>query len=88
MKIDAKKISEISGIGVVELSRQLGLSRGAISQWDIVPTERVIALCRLIEWKLTPHQLRPDIYPNPTDGLPPDRFQIYSAGDCSQKAAA
>ncbi|ECT6835160.1 Cro/Cl family transcriptional regulator, partial [Salmonella enterica subsp. enterica serovar Typhimurium var. 5-] len=23
-----------------------------------------------LNWKVTPHQMRKDIYPNPTDGLP------------------
>jgi len=25
------------------------------------------------DWEVTPHELRPDIYPNPTDGLPADK---------------
>ncbi|ADE90807.1 hypothetical protein AC03_5290 [Escherichia coli 3-073-06_S3_C1] len=23
-----------------------------------------------MKWEVTPHEIRPDIYPNPTDGLP------------------
>lgn len=37
---------------------------------DQVPSERVLELCRLGAWRVTPHQLRPDLYPNFTDGLP------------------
>lgn len=58
--------------GVVALSRILGLSRGAVSQWDVVPVDRVLDVCRAVAWQVTPHQLRPDIYPNPTDGIPPN----------------
>ncbi|EFI6576895.1 helix-turn-helix domain-containing protein, partial [Escherichia coli] len=35
-----------------------------------VPSERVLQLCELGNWSVTPHELRPDIYPNPNDGLP------------------
>lgn len=52
------------------MSTTLGLSRGAVSQWDIVPAERVLAVAAATGWQVTPHELRPDIYPNPCDGLP------------------
>lgn len=35
-----------------------------------VPSSRVIELCRLGNWVVTPNQLRPDIHPNPTSGIP------------------
>ncbi|MHB3528257.1 transcriptional regulator, partial [Klebsiella pneumoniae] len=35
-----------------------------------VPANRVIPLCRVLNWSVTPHEMREDIYPNPTDGLP------------------
>ncbi|HHR6030402.1 TPA: transcriptional regulator [Providencia alcalifaciens] len=35
-----------------------------------VPAERVIQLCHLGDWQVSPHQLRPDLYPNEHDGLP------------------
>ena len=44
----------------------------SVANWIInnqVPAERVIHLCALGKWSVTPHQLRPDIYPNPTDGM-------------------
>lgn len=37
---------------------------------DGVSPQSVIAVCRAVSFQVTPHQLRPDIYPNPTDGLP------------------
>lgn len=44
-----------------------------VQKWrvDGVPPERVIALCCLCNWGVRPHDLRPDIYPSPDDGLPP-----------------
>lgn len=70
--MDIKEISRRSGIGVVALSKALGLSRGAASQWKLVPAEHVLAVCELVGLKVTPHQIRPDLYPNPGDALPPD----------------
>lgn len=34
------------------------------------PPEYVLAISAATGWQITPHTLRPDIYPNPTDGLP------------------
>jgi DNA-binding transcriptional regulator YdaS (Cro superfamily) len=36
-----------------------------------VPPEYCVATAQAIEFKKTPHDLRPDIYPHPEDGLPP-----------------
>ncbi|WP_406706677.1 transcriptional regulator [Sodalis sp.] len=66
-----------------ELGRRIGLPQQVISRWvngrQQVPAERIIPLCALLDWDITPHELRPDLHPNPTDGLPPDH-QITSAG--------
>ena len=45
----------------------------SVANWiakNRVPSERVIQLCQWGGWAVTPHQLRPDIYPNKNDGLP------------------
>lgn len=45
----------------------------SVANWierNRVPGERVIKLCELGGWVATPHELRPDLYPDPTDGLP------------------
>lgn len=67
--MDIKKVAGLVG-GVVALSKMLGISRGAVSQWKTVPAERVLEVCALTDWRATPHGLRPDLYPNATDGLP------------------
>lgn len=69
MKI--KEIAKRAGVGVVELSLGLGMSRAAVSQWgDKVPDNRVLQVCQFLGWKVTPHEVRPDLYPNPSDALP------------------
>lgn len=35
-----------------------------------VPAEMVIAICEAVAWEVTPHMLRPDLYPNADDALP------------------
>lgn len=55
-----------------ELGRRLGKTPQTISGWfkKRVPAEEVIPACEALGWVVTPHELRPDKYPNPTDGLP------------------
>lgn len=57
------------------LANLVGGGQTRISEWKRagrVRAEAVIAVCRAVDWTVTPHQLRPDIYPNPHDGLPAD----------------
>lgn len=54
------------------LAAKLGLSENAISQWKnkykgIIPPERVMAVYGATG--VTPHELRPDLYPNETDAI-------------------
>jgi DNA-binding transcriptional regulator YdaS (Cro superfamily) len=67
--MDIKQIARAAG-GVVALSLRLGLSRGAVSQWCVVPPEHVISVSEATCHKYSPHQIRPDLYPHPDDGLP------------------
>ena len=59
---------------ISEVSRRFGFqSVQSVANWitkNRVPSERVIQLCKWGQWSVTPHQLRPDIYPNTNDGLP------------------
>lgn len=36
------------------------------------PAEYVLPIVRAVNGRVTPHDLRPDIYPHPDDGLPRD----------------
>ncbi len=35
-----------------------------------VPDGQVLKFCELTKWCKTPHQIRPDLYPHPDDGMP------------------
>lgn len=55
-----------------ELGRLLGISRQAIHIWKVernwrIPEIRVIQIYKATG--ITPHEMRPDLYPNPNDGM-------------------
>lgn len=56
--------------GKIALAKILGLDRTAIYSWSDCPPERVIQVSEATDWEVTPHELRPDLYPNPSDALP------------------
>ena len=41
-----------------------------VSKAEVPPGEYVIAISRGLGWRITPHELREDLYPNPDDGMP------------------
>jgi DNA-binding transcriptional regulator YdaS (Cro superfamily) len=58
--MDAIQIIRSSkGLGA-KITRELGLSRGAVSQWTRVPAERVIEVERITG--IPREELRPDLY--------------------------
>ncbi|WP_416381293.1 YdaS family helix-turn-helix protein [Gilliamella sp. B2838] len=69
VQVAIKRIGTISYV-----SRKFGFkSVQSVANWVInnhVPAERVIQLCVMCNWTVTPHQLRPDLYPNMDDGMP------------------
>tara|TARA_R100000900_G_scaffold143143_1_gene125613 strand:+ start:1060 stop:1269 length:210 start_codon:yes stop_codon:yes gene_type:complete len=48
------------------LANQLKISRSAVSAWKKtkIPANRVLAIYRLSKGEITPHEMRPDIYPD------------------------
>ena len=52
------------------LGALIGVSKMAVSLWRRkgIPAKRVLLVFEVTG--VTPHELRPDLYPNPTDGLP------------------
>ncbi|EAQ6132268.1 helix-turn-helix domain-containing protein [Salmonella enterica] len=61
------------GLSQAGIARLIGLPQQVVSRWvngHKVPASRVLQLCEIMGWEVTPHEIRPDIYPNPTDGLP------------------
>jgi DNA-binding transcriptional regulator YdaS (Cro superfamily) len=68
-----EKSIEVAG-GLSSLAALLGTTVQVVSNWrsrGVVPVERVIDVARCTGFQVTPHDLRPDIYPNATDGVPP-----------------
>ena len=66
---------DLAGGSYVAVARRFNLRTGfGVSKWraEGVPAERVLELAGFTGFRVTPHELRPDLYPNPTDGLPPD----------------
>lgn len=58
-----------------KMATAAGVSQVAVWRWfhkeiPEVPADHVLDLSKATNWALTPHFIRPDIYPNPTDALP------------------
>ena len=78
-KLFLKKIVEIVG-GQASLADVLATEAEPIKQAHVwnwlnvtingIPERHVIKSCKFVDWQVTPHELRPDIYPHPHDGLP------------------
>jgi len=59
--------------GQSKLATKLGISRSSVNRWlhkfdGRVPPERLIQIYELTG--VTPHELRPDLHPTPTSGIP------------------
>jgi DNA-binding transcriptional regulator YdaS (Cro superfamily) len=45
------------------VAKLFGIKPPAVYQWRRCPPHHVIGLARATDWQVTPHQLRPDLYP-------------------------
>lgn len=59
--------------GQAKLAREIGLSRSSVNRWvhkfnGRVPPDHLIAIYKLTG--VTPHEMRPDLHPTPTSGIP------------------
>lgn len=64
---------EKSGASQAALGRRVGVTQSAVAQWVAggrIEAERVLAVAGATGWRVTPHDLRPDLYPHPDDGMP------------------
>lgn len=65
------------------ISKGLGITPQAVNQWfskSVIPPRFVLQLCELTDWKVIPHEVRPDLYPSVDDGLPEKLRGISNAG--------
>lgn len=52
------------------------IGQGHVGGWlnsvkiEVPPADVVLAIADFLEYRMTPHDLRPDLYPNPGDALP------------------
>ncbi|MBU2854744.1 transcriptional regulator [Acidithiobacillus ferriphilus] len=53
-------------------ARKMGVSAEAVRKWELlldkgasIPAGRVLPLVRATEYRISPHELRPDLYPDP-----------------------
>lgn len=69
----------VKRVGNNHIARQCGVSAQYVSKLckefemgvrDKVPSNMVLLVCRADEWRATPHDIAPDLYPHPEDGLP------------------
>ncbi|MGL5386681.1 MAG: transcriptional regulator [Serratia sp. (in: enterobacteria)] len=66
----------IKAVGSTKLfAERLGISQQSVGKWinkrnGVIPQGRVLKVYAISG--ITPHELRPDLYINPTDCLPPD----------------
>jgi hypothetical protein len=58
------------------LSKKLKVTQPIIGRWlkqgHGINPKHIIPLCSLFHFKITPHEINENIYPNPDDGLPAD----------------
>ncbi|EMM3426402.1 transcriptional regulator [Klebsiella aerogenes] len=55
------------------IAQGLGVTPQAVNQWfakSAIPPRFVLKLCEFVGWGVTPHELRPDLYPSKLDGMP------------------
>lgn len=65
-------------LGLAIRARIPGSKIGQVHVWgwlnaakcEVPPAEVVLAIADSLEYRITPHELRPDLYPNPCDALP------------------
>lgn len=55
-----------------ELGRRMDKRPQTVNGWfkNKIPGELVLKVARALEWRVTPHELRPDLYPNSADAMP------------------
>ena len=50
--------------------RSIGSVSAVARKFNFKSSQSVIKLCEFGGWTVTPHELRPDLHPTPTSGIP------------------
>jgi hypothetical protein len=53
---------------------------------EVPPSNVVLAIAESLGWRVTPHELRADLYPNPTDALPANIALLVATGRWPERA--
>lgn len=66
-----QKIIELKG-SQAAMAAVVGQRQQSVGYWlkNGLPAEHVLTISADVKFEVTPHQLRPDLYPHPEDGLP------------------
>lgn len=66
-----QRVIDIKG-SQTALALVVGAKQQAVGYWlrEGLPGEHVLKISADVNYAVTPHQLRPDLYPHPDDGLP------------------
>lgn len=57
-------------------------------KFEVPPADVVLPIADFLGYRLTPHMLRPDLYPNATDAVPDDVAEQIRAGCWPEREAA
>lgn len=71
------------------LARAMGVTVQAVRKWLVsgIPAERVLPIYRATRGAVTPNQMRPDIYPDPTWLPPLDESPAPASAEAQSHAA-
>jgi len=64
---------EQSGESQAAFGRRVEVTQSAVAQWIAggrIKAEQVLGVSAATGWQVRPHELRPDLYPHPEDGMP------------------
>ena len=68
-----KKAIELAG-GQTALARLVGTRQSSVFNWlnrgQEMPADQVLTVAWALDFEITPHEMRPDLYPYPDDALP------------------
>ena len=85
MSDDAEEMTDVlrrildDGISLNWIGTKMGITYMGVRKWfkkgQKVPAVHVIRLCEILDWRVLPHEIRPDIYPNLIDGVPREEIE-------------